>query len=183
MCITDINQNQVWCRQFSAQFSTEDRFPNCSTHYTHENKEKESCLVPVDGCLLLLKVLPQAEFRKRLILPSHFKNIFEAHPLNLPFSQSALKHQMGCQGFVQWSSLGNHRPWGLKKVRALPIHLNSNTVGLFNSQPLNIALSCAAIIVFFFIWCKDWVSCVSGVQVLPIRSGDQVLQLHTKPQI
>lgn len=58
---------------------------------------------------------------------------------------------------------GNRRPRGLRKVRALPIHLNSHTVGLPNShpQPLNITfeIPSAALIMFFKRLCFMRIRC------------------------
>ena len=96
-----------------------------------------------------------------------------------------------CRGLVRWSSLGTFILGGEKKVRALPIHLNSHAVGPTSSrpQPLNIAFEtpCAAIIVLFFFFShlahRLGFVCIRCPLWCAICSGSQVLQLHTKPQI
>lgn len=84
---------------------------------------------------------------------------------------------------------GNCHPQGLKKVRALPIHLNSHSFGpsKCQPQPLNTPLKyyVLQLLCFFFHLAQSLsfvcIRCLLGW--LPICSGSQVLQLHTKSQI
>lgn len=99
---------KVWCL-FSAELCAEDGFHHC----TCERKDS-------------VKALPQEQFRKWLNLPSsHLKNAFKAHLLNF-----LTKHPEALSGLSRACAAkqpGKRRPQGPKKVRALPIHLNSHT--------------------------------------------------------
>lgn len=77
---------------------------------------------------------------------------------------------MGCWWLVQWSSLGPVVLWGLKKVKALLIHLSLHADGLpaCHPKPLNILLK-SHVMQFYVIFkqrkdsAAQRVLCVSGI--------------------